>query len=164
MATEDLEQYKQLVTEVTALDHAVRQIDAPNSSSEAVRKYQELDALLNHILETCPHWHRDYNMLVHYREQVNQRQKYLQTWIAGGSTYMEPCERQLDPLNLTATREQGLAGVQILCLVASVGATVGLALLGPRSALAMAAGAAHIAIREDSAGFVTRRASQRALC
>jgi len=91
----------------------------------------------------------------------------------------EPCQgdpdRYLAPLTLTVKANQGDTGLRTLMFLMALGVGSGLFFFGSRCAVLLGVGSAHLATREDSAGYLARRigrggseslgcAAQRAAC
>mmetsp|Transcript_60417 Transcript_60417/g.168815 ORF Transcript_60417/g.168815 Transcript_60417/m.168815 type:complete len:231 (-) Transcript_60417:29-721(-) len=136
-------------------ENVARDFDSSGDSVEAVVYYRKAVDDMKLAQEACPEWHRDKNTLAHHASEVEARIDYLTH--LNGSAPQIPCERQIEPKQLTVSTAQGTSGVQTIGAAALLGMATGLTIVGPWGGVLFGASAAHMATRDDSIGYVVRR-------
>ncbi|CAE8712918.1 unnamed protein product, partial [Polarella glacialis] len=120
----------------------------------ALESYQQALLGIAEAAAACPQWHPDRMVLEEHLAQVETRMDYLQGLQGAAATI--PCDRHMAPKQLTVAGSQGAIGSRTLGFTALMGAVAGLLVAGPRAALLLAAGAAHTATMDNSAGHLAR--------
>lgn len=133
---------------------AARDLDISGRSTEALKRYKNVVAVLSQAEGLCPCWHSDMELIATHIREVEERIAYLES-LEGGAA-MVPCESYVEPKQLTLHKQQGARGATILGVTASLGAAAGLMVYGARGGVLAAFGAAHLATRDDSAGHLFR--------
>eukprot|EP00929_Paragymnodinium_shiwhaense_P073901 TRINITY_DN37777_c0_g1_i1.p1 TRINITY_DN37777_c0_g1~~TRINITY_DN37777_c0_g1_i1.p1 ORF type:complete len:241 (-),score=59.89 TRINITY_DN37777_c0_g1_i1:83-805(-) len=143
-----------LAADAAQQEASARELDTSGRSTEALRHYKDAVSALSEAEQCCPNWHPDRELLSTHIGEVEARIVYLES--LEGAAAMVPCERYVEPKQLTLHKFQGVRGAQVLGATAAFGAAAGLLLSGARAGLLTAVAVSSLATRDDSAGHLFR--------
>lgn len=141
--------------EASRLEASALAADTEGRAEEAIKQYTLAATELAAAAEGCPPWHQDKREILAHLEDLQDRCKYLGGLCGSRATL--PPDQHIAPRLLSVDDQQGDEGAGVLGFVSLTGCLAGLAASGPFAALALAAGVAHAACRDDAAGLLVRR-------